>query len=354
MSRRPSHRPWLILPRFALPVILTMLLPFPAPGQSIPPNGADFSVPDPALAIDGEVRTSDNAPLPQNTMARLEAEDGRPFDERRVSGDGKFKFVTLAKGAYRLTVTAAGYRPVTESLDNSYGAPPLLLVRLYPVDSTSTPSQSTVTDLAAPKPAQHEYEKGRHQMGLGNLKEAQRHLEKAVEKDPCYARAQTALGMVFTREQQFAAAESAFRKSIKCDGGFLQGFVQLALLEWDQKKYEACSATLEQGLRQFPNQWSLHYDLGKAKQSLSDYPIAEQEYLKAQALNPAMPPAFHLELADLYRKWKKDDKARAEMEAYLRADPNGKFAERTRKMLQDLQASEPASGVPGHEDQRKP
>ena len=341
---------WPRFARTASPIFLTVLCSFPTFGQIAKPPRVDPTNPFPDLAIQGEVRTRDDQPPPQDTIVRLEAVDGRPFAEQRIGADSKFQFVNPPKAAYRLSVIATRYKTVTETIDTTYGMPQPLVIKLDPIGSTAPPAQATVTDLAAPKQARREYEKGWQAFSLGKLKEAQRHLEKAVAEDPCFARAQTALGIVFTRVQQFEAADSAFRKSIKCDGGFFQGYMQLALLEWGQKKYEACSATLEQGLRQFPNQWTLHYDLARAKHSLGDFQTAEQEYLKAQELNPATRPAIHLELAELYLNWKKYDKARAEMEAYLRADPNGKSAQRTRKMLQDLQASESASGVPGHND----
>lgn len=354
MSNRTSNRRLLTFPRVALPAILTVLCSVAAVGQRTPAAAVDLTAPAPMLIVGGEVRTSDNGPLPPDTMVRLEAEDGRPFSQHPVGSDGKFQFVNVGNGAYELTVTGTGYRTVTQTIDTTFGTPHGTVIRLVPVGTTALSPQATVTDLAAPKRARREYEKGAREMDGGNLKEAQKHLVKAVGDDPCYARALTALGVTLTRLQQWSEAESAFGKSIKCDGGFLEGFLQLALLLWGQKKYEACSATLEQGLRQFPNEWRLHYHLGRVEQSLGDYPTAEQEYLKSAALNAAIPPAFHLQLADLYRNWKKYDEEQAELETYLRGDPNGQFAQRARNRLRDLQTSGLVSSVPGHSDQGKP
>ena len=354
MSDRASERPGLTFPRLALPVILTTLCSVPAIGQTDRALHEDLRLPVGTRTIQGEVRTTDHQPLPSNTTVRLDEADGRPSAEKTVGSNGKFEFHDLARMAYQLTVTAEGYQTVTETVDMTFGVSQQPVVNLVPVVTKTLPPPVAVTDLAAPKQARREYEKGARELGGGNLEQARKHLEKAVEEDPCYARAQTALGVVLSREQQFEAAESAFRKSIKCDGGFLEGYVQLALLLRGQQKYEECSATLAQGLRQFPNEWRLHYHLGKARQSLGDYQTAEQEFLKAQALNAALPPGFHVQLAVLYRSWKKYDKAQAEMEAYLNADPNGEFAEPTRKMLRDLEASGLVSSVPRHANQGKP
>jgi tetratricopeptide (TPR) repeat protein len=229
------------------------------------------------------------------------------------------------------------------------------VVCLVPIDTKKPPPlPETVTDLAAPKQARREFERGLRELGVGKLEEARKHLEKAVGEDPCYARAQTALGVTLTRQQQWADAESASRKSIKCDGGLLQGYLQLAVLLKSRKKYPESAAVLEQGLRQFPHEWRLHCQVGDVETAVGEYADAEQAFLKVQALNPELPAAFHLRLADVYQKWKKYDKAQAEMEAYLRADPNGQFAQATRTALREMQASGLASNVLSKTDQGKP
>jgi len=354
VSNRASDRPWLTSPGFALPLILTMLCSVPAITQTDRAIHEDLNLPVGTRTIQGEVRMTDHKPLPSDVTVRLQQGDGRPAVEERVGSSGKFEFGELTRTAYRLTVTAQGYQTVIETIDMTFGVTQLCVIQLFPIVTKTPPPPGAVTDLAAPKQARKEFERGSRELEGGRLEEARKYLEKAVAEDPCYARAQTALGVTLTLQRQWADAEAAFRKAIKCDGGFLEGHVQLALLLRGQEKYEECSATLAQALRQFPNEWRLHYQLGKAKQSLGDYETAEQEYLKARALNAELPPGIHLQLAVLYRSWKKYDKAQAEMEAYLRADPNGEFAEPTRKMLRDLQASGLVSNVPGHADQGKP
>ena len=85
-----------------------------------------------------------------------------------------------------------------------------------------------------------------------------------MAQDPCRARGQTTLGGTVSREQQWA--EAPFRKSINCDGGFLDGYVQLAPLLRGPEKFDECSTRLAQALRQFPIEWRLHDELGKVKQ----------------------------------------------------------------------------------------
>lgn len=352
---RTSHSPWAGCSRLAMPVILTAFCAMPAIGQVDQEMHVDIRA---ARMIEGQVRTTDNKPLPLDVTVRLEEGEGQLSAQQFVRSDGKFDFRDLKGGSYRLTVTAMGYQTVSQVVEMTWEVTPHPMIYLVPSvkrnPALSAPPTETATDLAAPKQARREFEKGARELDGGNLAEARMHLEKAVAADPCYARAQTALGVTLSRQQQWVKAESAFRNSIKCDGGFLDAYLQLAVLLKGQKKYQECAVTLEQGLRQFPNEWRLHYRLANAKEGLGEYESAEQEYLKVQALNAQLPSAFHLQLADFYRNWKKYDKAQAEMETYLRADPNGQFAEATRKTLRELQASGLVSGVPSKTDQGKP
>ena len=173
----------------------------------------------------------------------------------------------------------------------------------------------------------------------GNPDDASKHLERAVSAYPCYARALSALGAAHAMQNDFGPAESAFRDSIKCDDGFLEAYVRLAVLLKSQGRYPVCQTVLQQGVRRFPEEWTLHYQLGNVDAVMGDYASAEQELVKAQTLNTTPPPEIHVRLAEFYRNWKKYDKARAEAETYLRIEPHGPLAESARKLLQELRAS---------------
>jgi tetratricopeptide (TPR) repeat protein len=253
-------------------------------------------------------------------------------------------------------VTAKGFQTVSQEIDTHWEAsrrPTIYLVPLAKKNSPqATPPTVSVTELAAPKRARKEFEKGAQALQKGKTKEAREHLEKAVAEDPCYARAQTALGVALSMQREPAAAESAFDKAIKCDAGFLEAYVQMAVLLNSQAKYKQSQAMLDEGLRRFPNEWRLHYQLGITLDGSRNYETAEKEFLKAQSLEPAVPPEFHLRLADVYLNWKKFDRAHAELEAYLRAEPNGRFAEPTRGLMHRMESEGLLTSAQSRRDQK--
>ena len=54
---------------------------------------------------------------------------------------------------------------------------------------------------------------------------------------------------------------------------------------------------------------------------------------------PAPTPDLHVKLADVYLKEGAFDKAYSEMDQYLQADPEGRFAAKTREVMKRLETS---------------
>ena len=82
---------------------------------------------------------------------------------------------------------------------------------------------------------------------------------------------------------------------------------------------------------------------------LGQYSEAESEYLKVLALNSSPPAEFRVKLADVYLKEKAYDRAYSQMDQYLRAEPNGRFAGQVRSIMQQMKAS----GVLGQPEAEK-
>jgi tetratricopeptide (TPR) repeat protein len=348
LSQAVAIHDWAVAAIVRVSIICLAVCTVPAFGQVVDAhidnnlnvNESAYCPHENAIPIDGQVRTSDNSPLPKNVRVILETSEGAFSDQQFPGADGRFRFLTVQGNKYRITVVADGFQRATQNVDDDWGANHSPTIYLVPSGKkSSAPPAEAASDRAAPKQARKEYEAGNRALQAGNPEEARKHLEKAVSEYPCYARAQTALGVTLVMQHQPAAAESAFRSALKCDAGFLEAYQRLAILLKGQNKYAECEAILDEGVRRFPAEWGLHYQLGNAKAGLGDYPDAEQEFLKAQTLNTEPPPEIHLRLAEFYRDWKKYDKARAEAETYLRTDPHGPMAEPAREMLQELQAS---------------
>lgn len=296
-----------------------------------------------SFSIQGEVRTADGSPLPNDVTVRLMQAGNVTVGTQFVGSSGKFIFSDLSQALYQITVTAKGFQTVTLEVDMHYLASRYPTVYLRPMGekkTASVPGSSTsVTDLSASKKAKAEYEKGDRDFQSKNLDAARAHLEKAVAEYPCFSRAQTTLGVVLAMQHEFAPAESALKKALECDGGFLEAYIQLSILENLENKYQENIANLTLGLNRFPTEWRLYYQRGLAYHGLRDEANAQADLVKAQSIGHDLPPEVHVKLADVYLRRKMYDNAYAEMQAYLHADPAGEYANETKSLMKQLESA---------------
>jgi len=306
-------------------------------------------------SIEGQVRVTTGGTLPSGITVKLEEAENVVTAQQMVGQTGKFAFYGLKAQVYQVIVTAEGYQPGIAQVDMQYYAsrfPTIYLTPLGPKKTPPPPSGNT-TDLAAPKKARKEYEQGHEALEAKDWVGARKHLEKAVEQDPCYARALTELGVVLSQQGELSSAETSFQKSIHCDGQFLEPYVQLGILLDVEKKYPESESILQQGLRVAQNDWQLHYRLGDAHQGLGKYQEAEQEYLKAESLSAAVSPEVHIRLADAYLQQKQYDRAYTEMQTYLQVAPDGPLAGQTRSFLQRVDSMRKSSPEPAKTPQQR-
>ena len=292
--------------------------------------------------LHGRVRTDQGVALKSGCMVRLETEDHEPVAQQPVDSGGEFYFLHIPKIKYLLTVTAEGFETYQQEIDMGVGP------SQYNVNITLTPAHKTaqakssppaLSDAQAPKEARREYEKAEKALEARKLDEAREHLAKAVEQYPCYARAQTDLGMVFSLQQDYTKSEAALRKSLACDPGYVDASIELGQLLNAEKRFGEALPVLEQGARLSPGSWQFYYEQGVAQYGLKHYSSAESEYLKAQSLNSNPPPELDVKLADVYLRESAFAKAYAKMQEYLKAEPQGRFAPHIREIMKQMESS---------------
>jgi len=147
------------------------------------------------------------------------------------------------------------------------------------------------------------------------------------------------LVLALTTQRDRPHAEAALKKAIECDPDFVDAYSQLGWLFNGGKRFSESARVLQEGLRHSPSAWQFYYQLGIAHYGLGDYNRAEEEYLKAESLNPEPPAEIHVKLADVYLKKSAFDKAHSEMESYLHAEPGGRFAVKVRELMKQLESA---------------
>ncbi|MBZ5668996.1 MAG: tetratricopeptide repeat protein [Acidobacteriia bacterium] len=291
------------------------------------------------FVVEGQVLTDRGMPPAKTANLHLETQEGQVVADQPADSRGQFRFINLSRKAYRLTVTADGFQTQQQWLDVRRGdGRYLITITLTSLGKAkSKGAMVSITDLSAPKKARKEHEKGQRAFQKENLPEARRHLENAVAEYPCYARAQTSLGMTLELQGENAAAESAFRKAVECDAGFHEVHVQLGILLNHQKRFAESAADLRKVIGHFPGSWQLSYQLAAAECGLGQYQQAEQEYLRAESMSSEVPAEIHVRLADVYTRQEAYADAYAELQAYLRAEPQGRFAAKATDVIRRME-----------------
>jgi tetratricopeptide (TPR) repeat protein len=293
------------------------------------------------VTLSGQVTTDRGGVVGSQVSMQLETANGEVVDQRIAGTDGRYEFPDLENIVYRLRVAAPGFQTEEKEADLTGSRHFIQLnILLVPLAKSKIAAADlpALSDEAAPRKVRKEYEKGRRALRERKLDEAQRHLQKAVQEDPCYARAQTDLALVFVEQKNNSSAEAALRKSIACDADYLEAYARLGILLNGTQRYADGEKILEEGLRRSPNSWDLHFQLAATYSGLGQYDKAKEEYMKVRALNPSPPAELHVRLADLFQRMKDYDKAYAEMQAYLREEPDGRFAGKTRQVMQEMES----------------
>jgi len=316
-----------LLTPFLLGIVL--VAPPPAAGQG-------------TATLSGQVVTYTGRTVPSGVTITLETESGERAAQIPANNDGRFDLGYLRKLRYRLIVTAEGYETWQQDIDLGQGASQYIVrVTLTPSNKVKEVAASSpaLTDAQAPKTARKEYEKGSRALAARELPEARAHLEKALSEFPCYARAQTDLALILTERHEVPGAETALRKAVQCDPGFPDAYTQLGQLLNAEKKFTESADLLQDGLRRSPGAWQFYYQLAIAHYGLKQYSQAEEDYLKVQSTNPSPPAELHAKLADVYLKENAYGKAYAEMQAYLQAEPEGRFASKIKAIMRQMESS---------------
>jgi Flp pilus assembly protein TadD len=341
MARRSKSQPTRWWVRSRIPLGLFLLLPTPIHGQRLKAPISNSDEHESGI-IEGRVQAVNGRAIPTIVTLKLMTPSGETVSERPATTNGQFDFSNLRHIAYVLTVSADGFETSQQLVDlGRSGGMVTLNIFLQPAPKAPPPivASGSLTDTQAPKNARKELEKGEQALGKRDLSAARSHLAKAVQEFPCYARAQTELAMVLGSEAESREAEAALKKAIECDPGFADAYLQLGLVYISQKNYQASLTELTEGTRHAPAAWQFYFQIGIAHYALGQFHEAEQDFLKAQSFNPPQQEDIQIKLADVYLKEGQYGKAYSEMQTYLAANPQGRFAEKIKDIMHQMEST---------------
>src|ERR1700677_2697961 len=186
--------------------------------------------------------TEDGSPLPTSPQIIPSLSDRLVQECQIVNifGNGSVQYVVnLRSRPYdpatadvcTVTIRMKGYRPMEATLRNDA----TIVLKRVGLHEGSTVS---ATSLNAPEPARKAYGKGVNAMNDEKWEVAQKNLEKAVEIDPNYAQAWSDRGEVLQRQSMPTEARAALEKSVQADPKYIRPYIQLTMLNLQEKRME--------------------------------------------------------------------------------------------------------------------
>jgi tetratricopeptide (TPR) repeat protein len=292
----------------------------------------------PALAqsvMRGKVVDGQGKPVP-DAVVLFEATDANRRTQTKTDKNGDFLQVGLSSGSYKVTASKDGVGTQTLTANVRQGQNNPLNFTISAASGVSAADKEAAAALQAAAGAAVEAMKaGRHDEAIAKFNEV---LAKLPTCADCYLN----IGQASMAKQDYAQAETAFKKALELKPDSAEAYTGLAGLYNTQKKFDLASEASAKaaqlsggaagggGAEASYNQGVILFNAGK-------YAEAKTQFEAATKADPSMAMAQY-QLGMTAINLGQFPEAVAALEAYLKVDPNGPKAAEVKKALPDLQA----------------
>ena len=185
-----------------------------------------------------------------------------------------------------------------------------------------------------PERAREQYRKGLKSAADNKPEEAVKLFQESVKAHASFYAANLALAEQLSKLQRYDEALAAYQKAGELKPDHADPYVGIGVTLVSQKRYEDGIKMLRGVVEVDKNLPAPYLSLGYAEMMTGDYRAAEEHLLRALEL--AKPALAHIYLANVYEQKGKPDKALAQLEAYLKENPNSPQTEAVRGAIDKL------------------
>jgi tetratricopeptide (TPR) repeat protein len=291
----------------------------------------------PALAqsvVRGKVVDGQGKPVPDATVL-FEAADANRKTQTKTDKNGDFLQVGLSSGAYKVTASKDGVGSQTLNSNVRQGPNNPMSFTLSAASGVSAADKEAAAALQAAAGAAVEAMKaGRHDEAIAKFNEV-------IAKMPTCADCYYNIGTAYVAKQDYAQAETAFKKMLELKPDAAEGYTGLAGVYNAQKKFdlaaEASSKASQLGGGAGGGGAEASYNQGVILFNSGKFAEAKTQFEAATKSDPNMAMAqYQLGMTSLNLGQIPD--AINALEAYLKIEPNGAKAAEVKAALPALQA----------------
>lgn len=269
---------------------------------------------------------------------------GRRLFETFTDLSGRFSFTGLGRGAYQLTAEGDGQTFETTSVTaevSAFGPAPQTFtqnIQLRPKAGAAVPPAATVAaeeiDPEVPEAAREKYRQGVKSAAEGKTEQAVKLLQEAVKAHDRFYAANLALAGQLSKLQRYDEALAAYRRAGELKPDRPEPYVGVGVTLVSQKRYEEGIRMLRGVIEVDKDLPAPYLSLGYAEMMTGEYKPAEEHLLRALEL--ARPALAHVYLANVYEQTGEPAKAAAQLEAYLKENPNSPQTDAVRAAVEKL------------------
>lgn len=304
--------------------------------------------PEPLANLVGVVYAEDSSQRVGHASVWLCDDGGNRLKEAITTDSGEFAFPGLHVGAYILKVSAAGFAPLEMEVNVDFSSAAGVSVFLKPLSKArpENPPEAAVSahELSEPPAARKLVESGKKKLyAANNPQGAQRDLQAAVAKAPDYYEAYYQLAMAQLALKSPAQAEESLKKSVALSNeSYADAVLALAVLLLGRHDAAQGEPLLRHNLELNPNSWVGYYELGKLELYRMNLSAALDAARRAETLAPQQPKVYHL-LSLIHLRQKDYPAAIADLDAYIRLDPDSPEGMTAKQIRADTQSKVAAS-----------
>jgi Flp pilus assembly protein TadD len=271
-------------------------------------------------------------------------EGGNIMQDALSSDSGEFAFMGVRPGPYVLRINASGFDPVDVHVEVNFASERGISVYLKPSRSAATKGQPAAPSISShqlsmPEAARKLFESGMKKLyAEKNLQGAATDFAAAIDKAPDFYEAYYQLAMADLALRNAADAEKNLQKSVDLSQQrFADADLALAALWLGRHDTARGEPLLRHIIEINPQSWSAWFELGKLEMYRGNLTQALEAAQKSQTLAPDQPLVYRL-LSLVHLKQQNFVAAIADLDAYLRLDPDSPEGTRARQLRRETEA----------------
>lgn len=282
------------------------------------------------------VYSDDHAAGAQLLVQLLSGASSSPVANAYTNQAGEVGFAGISIGIYHVVVTGDGIEP-SDSGSFEVDARKAAQSQFVSVQRVSSQAQVTggpptvpASELSVPKKAQQEFDKAGDCMARRDWNQALQHLTRATEIYPQYVSAYSNLGVVYGQLNDPARQREALEKAVSLNDHFPPALVNLARIDYRDKRLEEAQRLLEKAARVDPTNPQTLTLLAQADLANQDYDAAIANARRVHNLPHDHLAVVHYIAARALQLKNRAQDAFAELETFLKEEPDGPRAARVR------------------------